>query len=202
MQIEPIFPQAVIGLNKLKVDHNKILKYLENIEFEKTGPSIQKEAEAEAYVSKNYNILENINYLKDEIYINIKNYLNNIMKLKIDIQITTSWATKTFPNGYSQKHRHNNSFLSGVYYPVGDKNFSIKFYKKNSFWNIENIEPNNLNVDWYGIDILEDSVLILFPSDLKHSIQKNLSDKTRYSIAFNTFPFGKIGKLDGKINLK
>ena len=32
MQIEPIFPQAIIGLNKLKIDHNKVLKYLEGIE--------------------------------------------------------------------------------------------------------------------------------------------------------------------------
>jgi hypothetical protein len=45
MQIEPIFPQAVIGLNKLEVDSNKVLKYLESIEFEKTSPSILEEAD-------------------------------------------------------------------------------------------------------------------------------------------------------------
>jgi uncharacterized protein (TIGR02466 family) len=200
MQIEPIFPQAVIGLNKLKVDYNKVLKYIENIEFEKTNPSIQKEANL--YISKNYNILDDINYLKDEIENNIKNYLNNIMKLKINFQFTTSWVTKTPPNGYSQKHAHSNSFLSGVYYPIGDKNFSIKFYKKSDFWCIRNIETNNLNAGWYNINISENSVLILFPSDLKHSIEKNLSNKKRYSIAFNTLPLGEIGDGDSKINFK
>ena len=72
MQIEGIFPQAVIGLNKLEVDHNKILKYLQTIEFERTSPSLQKEADL--YTSKNMNILADISYLKDEIYSNVKNY--------------------------------------------------------------------------------------------------------------------------------
>jgi uncharacterized protein (TIGR02466 family) len=200
MQIEPIFPQAVIGLNKLEVDHNKILKYLQTIEFEMTGPSIGKKADA--YVSKSFNILEDISYLKDEINDNVKNYLNNIMKLKMNFQITSSWATKTLPDGYSQKHIHQNSFLSGVYYPIGDENFSIKFYKKGDFWSIQSIEANNLNAKWYCINIHENSVLILFPSHLKHSIEKNLSNKTRYSIAFNTLPFGEIGDGDSKINFK
>ena len=165
-----------------------------------TGASTIKEADA--YVSKNYNILEEVSYLKDEIYNNIKNYLNNIMKLKMNFQLTTSWATKTLPNGYSHKHSHNNSFLSGVYYPIGDKNFNIKFYKKNSFWGVQTTEGNNLNADWYNININKDSVLILFPSHLEHSIEKNLSDKVRYSIAFNTLPLGEIGVGDSKINFK
>jgi uncharacterized protein (TIGR02466 family) len=200
MQINPIFPQAVIGLNKLEADHNKILKYLQTIEFEITSQSIGKRADA--YVSKSYNILEDISYLKDEINDNVKNYLNNIMKLKMNFQITSSWATKTLPDGYSQKHIHQNSFLSGVYYPIGDENFSIKFYKKGDFWSIQSIEANNLNAKWYCINIHENSALILFPSHLKHSIEKNLSNKTRYSIAFNTLPFGEIGDGDSKINFK
>ena len=200
MQIEPIFPQAVIGLNKLEVDPNKVLKYLESIEFEMTDPSFLKKANA--YISKNHNVFEDLGYLKDEIHNNIKNYLKNIMKLKMDFQFTTSWATKTLPNGFSQKHAHQNSFLSGVYYPIGDINFNIKFYKKNSFWAVQAIEYNNLNASSYSFNIAKNSFLILFPSDLTHSIEKNLSDKTRYSIAFNTLPLGEIGEGDSKINFK
>jgi uncharacterized protein (TIGR02466 family) len=200
MQIESIFPQAVLGLTKLNIDSNEIKKYLENVEFEITESS--KEGDSFCFISKDQSIFEKLPFLKNEIYNNIKNYLNNIMKLKMDFQFTTSWATKTLTNGYSQKHKHSNSFLSGVYYPIGDKNFNIKFYKKNSFWDVQKNEINNLNADWYGINIVENSILILFPSDLKHSIEKNLSDKTRYSIAFNTLPLGEIGDGDSKINFK
>lgn len=202
MQIEPIFPQAIIGFSKLEVDHNKVLKYLENIEFELTSSAIEKKETENVYASKNFNILKDLNYLKDEISNNIKNYLNNIMKLNINFQFTTSWASKTPPNGYSQKHLHQNSFLSGVYYPIGDKNFCIKFYKKLDFWFVKTIESNNLNADQHVITINENSVLMLFPSNLEHSIEKNLSDKTRYSIAFNTLPLGEIGAGDSKINFK
>jgi uncharacterized protein (TIGR02466 family) len=200
MQIEPIFPQAVIGLSKLDVDHDKVLKYIENIEFEITDASIK--GEAVVYVSKNLNILDEISFLRDEIYNNVKNYLNNIMKLKMDFQFTTSWVTKTNFNGFSQKHHHSNSFLSGVYYPLGDKNFKIKFHKEKNTWDAEILEINNLNASWYSFNIVDDGVLILFPSDLEHSIEKNLSRKTRYSIAFNTLPLGEIGTGDSKINFK
>jgi uncharacterized protein (TIGR02466 family) len=200
MQIKPIFPQAVLGLSKLEVDHNKVLKHIENIEFKITDASIQ--GEANVYVSKNLNILDEISFLKDEIYNNIKNYLNNIMKLKMDFQFTTSWVTKTFSNGYSQEHTHQNSFLSGVYYPIGNENFKIKFHKEKNTWSAEILEINDLNADWYNVNITENNALILFPSNLKHSIEKNLSNKIRYSIAFNTLPLGEIGTGDSKINFK
>lgn len=200
MQIKSIFPQAVIGLSKIEVDYNQVLKYIENIEFEITAASIEKKAES--YMSKNTNILNDVSYLKNEIYNNVKNYLNNIMKLKMDFQFTTSWVTKTFSNGYCQGHIHQNSFLSGVYYPVGNKNFNIKFYKEKSFWNIITIEDNDFNADWFNINITENSTLVLFPSNLKHAIERNLSDKIRYSIAFNTLPLGEIGSADSKINFK
>jgi len=200
MQIKPIFPQAVLAFSKLEVDHNKVLKHIENIEFKITDASIQ--GEADVYVSKNLNILDEISFLKDEIYNNVKNYLNNIMKFKMDFQFTTSWATKTFSNGYSHEHTHHNSFLSGVYYPIGNENFKIKFHKEKNTWSAEVLEINDLNADWYNVNITENSVLILFPSNLRHSIEKNLSDKMRYSIAFNTLPLGEIGSGDSKINFK
>ena len=54
MQIEPIFPRAVIGLNTLNVDYNKVLKIIENIEFEITESS--KEVDSFCFISKNKNI--------------------------------------------------------------------------------------------------------------------------------------------------
>ena len=145
MQIEPIFPQAVIGLNKLNIDYSKVLKFIENTEFESRESS--KESDSFCLISKNKNIFNELPFLKNEIYKQIEHYLQNVMKFKMNFQLTTSWATKTLPNGCGQKHLHSNSFLSGVYYPIGDKNFSIKFYKKNSFWSIETFEVNNLNAN-------------------------------------------------------
>jgi len=201
MQIEPIFPQAVLGLSMLNIDSNKILKYLEKVEFELT--KITKEKKSLCYISKNNYIFEELIYLKNEINDQVKYYLNNVMKLQMNFQFTTSWATKTEPDGYSQRHSHANSFLSGVYYPKGDKNFNIKFWKKKSnHWNIETFESNVLNAEWLNFNIKDDNLLIIFPSNLDHSIEMNLSKENRYSLAFNTLPLGEIGEGDSRINFK
>jgi len=200
MNIQPIFPQAVLGISKININSNETLKYLEKVEFKITEQT--KEGNALCSISKNYDILEKLIDLKKEISLKVKHYLDNIMQFKTNFQFTTSWAIKTVPNGYSQKHTHSNSFLSGVYYPKGNKNFNIKFFKKPVFWNFERIENNLLNMEWCDFNIIEDNTLILFPSDLEHSVEKNLSNKNRYSLAFNILPLGEIGSSDSKINFK
>jgi hypothetical protein len=87
MQIQPIFPQAVLGLNKLNVDSDKILKHFENIEFEITGST--KEQNALCFISNNKNIFEELTWLKNEIYSQVKYYLNNVLQFKMDFQFTT-----------------------------------------------------------------------------------------------------------------
>jgi uncharacterized protein (TIGR02466 family) len=195
-----IFPQATIALIKLNINTNKILNYLNKIKFE--GEEQLKNKENTCFMTPDLEILNKIPFLKKNIFNCVENYLKNIMKFKMNFQFTTSWAIKTMPNGCSQKHAHPNSFLSGVYYPKGNKGFNIKFYRKNNFWNIKTIENNDFNAEWYTFNIIEDNILLLFPSDLEHSIEKNLSEETRYSIAFNSLPLGEIGSGDSKINFK
>jgi len=117
----------------------------------------------------------------------------------MNFKIKKSWAIRTLENGFSQEHVHSNSFLSGVYYPKGSKDFFIKFIKNKSFWDIELLKINELNALWYKMNISYNNTLFLFPSDLMHSIEKNLSDEIRYSIAFNVLPFGEIGEIDSRI---
>jgi hypothetical protein len=92
---------------------------------------------------------------------------------------------------------HLNSFLSGVYYPLGSKNFKITFYKSDPcFWDIRVNHENDFNAKSITITIEKDNALILFPSTLNHSIAINDSNIDRYSIAFNINPTGYIGKDD------
>jgi uncharacterized protein (TIGR02466 family) len=197
MDILPLFPQAVLGLNKLNVDSKTIIDYLEKLNFSKT--EFSEKEESLSYASNKLNIFEDLHDLKKEISQNIKVYLHNYLRLNMNFKFLNSWATKTLPNGHSQKHVHCNTFLSGVFYPKGNKNFKISFHKNDTFWDIETIETNNLNAKSSTIAIAEDNLLILFPSDLYHSIQKNTSTDVRYSIAFNINPYGSIGKGDTKV---
>jgi uncharacterized protein (TIGR02466 family) len=118
----------------------------------------------------------------------------------MDYKFLNSWATRASHNEHDERHVHRNTFLSGVYYPLGNKDFKIKFYRnKSDFWNIEKKENNFFNTREIILNIVEDNTLLLFPSDLEHSIVKNNSETTRYSIAFNINPKGYIGENDTKV---
>jgi uncharacterized protein (TIGR02466 family) len=197
MQIKPIFPQAVLGFDVLDIDESKVIDFLKKENFDLTGNS--KEKDIPCFISHNMQLLDSLHFLKEKINNSIKHYLNNVLELKMNFKIKKSWATKTLENGFSQKHVHSNSFLSGVYYPKGSKDFFIKFIKNKSFWDIELLKINELNALWYKMNISYNNTLFLFPSDLMHSIEKNLSDEIRYSIAFNVLPFGEIGEIDSRI---
>jgi uncharacterized protein (TIGR02466 family) len=192
-----LFPLAVIGINKIEIDSEKILNFLKKEEYKLTNPS--ENGEANCYITKNKDLLDNLSFLKDKINENVKYYIEEIMKYNMNFKISTSWSIKTNPNGHSQKHNHQNSFISGVYYPKGNSDFKITFTKEHDTWLIPVKETNFMNIDYYTFNIVEDNVLILFPSHLYHKIDKNTSNQERYSIAFNVSPSGTLGSDTNRI---
>ena len=196
--IIPLFPEAVLYLQNINVDSNKVINYLKNLEFHVTKSTVEKRAYS--YQSKNLNVLKDLKFLKKEINKHVSYYLHNIFFYKMNYKFTTSWATKTDFKGFGQKHYHSNTFLSGVYYPIGNKNFKIKFYKRNlSTWSIEPKEYNEFNANELTFHITTDNTLILFPNHLQHSIENNENNMERYSISFNINPKGLIGEGDSGI---
>jgi len=198
MDILPLFPQAVLGLNKLNVSSEEILNSLKELNFSETEATINNQSLS--FASVEMNVLKDLPELKKEIDISIKKYLFDILKLNMNYKFLNSWATKTLPNGFSQKHTHSNTFLSGVFYPKKSEHYKISFFKEEGFWDINVKEPNNLNCKSSTIAIGEDNLLILFPSDLQHAIKRNTSNDIRYSIAFNVNPSGFIGNGDTLVN--
>jgi len=196
--IIPIFPEAVLHASKLEVNSNEILNFCKNLSFEKTNFS--KNNNSNSYASTNLNVFNELIDLKEKIKKNVDHYLFEVLKYKMNYKFLNSWATKTTPSGFSHSHTHHNTFLSGVYYPVGHENFKISFLKKdNDFWDIETSEINLFNIKSLYVDIVDNNTLLLFPSSLKHRIEKNDSDMDRYSIAFNINPKGEIGSGDSRI---
>jgi uncharacterized protein (TIGR02466 family) len=191
MNILSFFPET-IGLSTLEIDNLKINNYLNNLKFKEIDAVKGKQANTS--ISVNFDVLKDNPELEDKIIKNINTFSYDVFKYTEKFKIQNSWATKTFKNGFSHPHTHSLSFLSGVYYPKGNKSFNIKFYKKNeySFWKMENSEFNLFNSVTQTVNIT-DNLLIIFFSDLKHSIEINDSNEIRYSIAFNVTPVGKLG---------
>ena len=93
--------------------------------------------------------------------------------------------------------------ISGVYYIETDESDTITFstpwpYKLTM--SIDSTEYNQWNSDEWWYPTTKNS-LLLFPSKLIHHVNQVESDKTRISLAFNTFVKGKIGNGDNLTEL-
>jgi uncharacterized protein (TIGR02466 family) len=109
--------------------------------------------------------------------------------------ITQSWLNYTEHGEYHHKHAHPNSFLSGVVYiDVEPTKNGITFY--NPMYKpivIKSKEYTELNADSQSFSIATKSIVV-FPSYLMHAVDKSGSERTRVSLAFNTFLRGKLGE--------
>jgi len=194
--ILPLFPE-VVGIYTTSTDSNKVLKILENSKWNVRNSGLGLQGDSRAHGSASFNFFSKTPELKKHSKQCIDHYIKEILKWKTNYRITNSWATKVNPGGYAGTHHHSNSWLSGVYYPVGDENFKIRFYgsKQKQFQDTPTEYTIN-NSDTWNIPIVNNNTLIIFNSLLNHEILPNQSKKIRYSIAFNIFPKGFIGEKD------
>jgi len=196
-----LFSYPITG-SFLKVNNKKILSVLKKTEFKENIIENSKSA-TQSNVSKTMCVLEYLPELKEQIKTSVLNHIKNTLYSNINFNFTNSWATLVRQNGFSQIHVHQNSWLSGVYYPEGNKGFSISFYNPvDEFWcldgTINKYEEHNSHEWTFPV---EENLLIIFPSKLRHRINTNTSNKIRYSIAFNTWPNGSIGLGDARVNI-
>jgi len=192
-----IFPET-ISVYQLNINENKLEKFIKKLNFIKTIHSYNNEANT--FVSKETDILNNFIELKNKIISCCDDYLKNKFKLNVDFKIIDSWATMTKKNGYSQKHFHVHSFLSGVFYPFLKEEAEIKFYRRyvSDFWELLPYEYNINNSDSFVIKVKTND-LIIFKSYLQHEIVKYNGKNNRYSIAFNLIPTGNLGGQTSKL---
>ena len=107
---------------------------------------------------------------------------------KQTVKITNMWAIVNTGGASNSKHHHGNSDLSAAYYIKAPKDCGeIVFYDPRPapvFAHPRSLSPNNLNCMVNSINPVEGG-LILFPSYLEHSVNKNNSEKERIVISFN-----------------
>ena len=148
--------------------------------------------------------------LKAQIMEKVHHFIYDFLDVekKLDFQMENSWINRHGPGDYSMSHFHGNSIVSGVYYVQIEENAGdIIFHKDNRHLNLFNplievkfnydttLDQSKMNVyntNNFGIQPLPGD-LVLFPSHLAHSVDKNITNKTRYCIAFNVFPRGTSG---------
>ena len=137
-------------------------------------------------------------FLKDIVLRAFDSYAYDGMRYKNKFKITTSWFTEFEPGEEGQMHRHGNCCISGILYlQTAPNSGDIIFHDFNERrYDLISSEWNHLNSkSWKWTP--EDGVIIFFPGELHHRVEKNLSKIKRHSLAFNLIPVGTIGDETG-----
>ena len=129
----------------------------------------------------------------------ITNAINNAQK-KISIEegydsnwplvIESMWANVSPKYAYNNFHTHPNSLWSGVYYVQCPKDCGKIRFSNRSCNDVQPIYNKDKELSPHQWDFMYhepfEGRLILFPSNLGHDVQQNLSDVERISISFNS----------------
>jgi len=198
----PLFSSPV-SIFTLAENLSPLLEIKNNYKFVSTTSA----GSFKSYTTNNLQILDDFPTQKEVILKYFSFYMKMLLKFDdLNFKITTSWATKTEKGGFSQFHNHNNSAFSGILYfdDIGVGGGNLQFENTGiiprqillgtpSEWNLYNSNSWTIHP--------EKNKLIFFPSYLYHGVNVNESDITRYSLAFNFFPEGKIGCGDSSIDV-
>ena len=130
-------------------------------------------------------------FVKDSITNKVKSYLYDTCGIsdKIIPELVTSWVNLHRKGDQAQIHIHTNSIVSGVWYISTPKNSGqlLVHCEKRLFGNFLEFpveEINEFNGSFCSFTPHRGD-LIIFPSDLRHSVHSNESDEERFSLAFN-----------------
>jgi len=132
--------------------------------------------------------------LKDELMKEFYLFASDVMRYSNKFEITTSWFTKSITGQSSNSHNHNNCMYSAVLYLQTSENCGNIIFTSSDDkrYNLVKNDYNLYNSTEWGVKPV-DGLLVIFPSEVHHSITENKSDTTRYSLAFNLVPTGLIG---------
>ena len=183
-----IFPTPIL-ITKYEGSLVDELKHINTLEW------IEQKANSN-FKSKDTYLLEHKQFknIKNFIYESLNKFTKNISQSDQRLVVTQCWLNKNPKGSKHHEHVHPNSIISGVFYFKQDPKLPPISFSK-SIQHAMKLDPkkyNNLNSETFLLPCT-DGELILFPSNLKHSVPINMGDEPRISMSFNTFSIDTLG---------
>tara|TARA_B100000927_G_scaffold130922_1_gene105348 strand:- start:150 stop:773 length:624 start_codon:yes stop_codon:yes gene_type:complete len=198
-QVHSLFPtpifQSEIPLKEGWLEHVKTLDY-------------DRTAMDNGYISRDRDIFSHpeLRSLKHEVSDAVRYFAYGQLKVcdYVYIDVCRAWGIKHMPNDWAQNHCHMNSIFSGIYYldvteHSGDLVIEKGQHSTNCFMTTLTPDVNYFNQYTQQSWRLkpETGMLVVFPSQIIHNVEKNLTQNERYAIAFDVFVRGKFGEHGG-----
>lgn len=189
-----LFPKPVLIASYHK-DFTKELEYVKSLEHKLNEKSQNEYAKQ----STNTFLLDEpeLKEIREFIEVYLKFYVHNVLECSDELVITQAWSNICEKGRKHHEHVHPNSIVSGVFYfQINEKLPPIEFRNPNTHsFNLNIQKQNNFNSATFLLP-LNSGELILFPSNLTHSVPENKDDLPRISLAFNTFAKNSLGSID------
>ena len=191
-----VFPTPV-QIYKYEDSIEKELKYIEGIDClpQVANGNFQTK---DSYLTKHEQLKKLVFFFKECI----DDYCNTIINSEQRLVITQLWGNRNPKGSKHHEHVHPNSILSGVFYLRQDPKLPpIQFSKSNQHaMKLDPRKYNNYNAETFLLPCVSGE-LILFPSNLRHSVPVNQGDEERISLSFNTFSVDALGSEDSLTHL-
>lgn len=121
-----------------------------------------------------------------------------------DVAICNSWGNLLNHGDSIRYHRHSNAYISGSFYLTEGTPFNIINDDAQTLFgfspairagdNYRAMESFNINP--------KPGRIVLFPSNLRHTVLPSTSREPRYSIAFNVVPVGRLGAATNLLHIQ
>ena len=144
--------------------------------------------------SNDSNVLNNLPELKSSVQSHLDRYLREVIGASgVELRVTQSWMNFNDYDTSHHTHIHVNSIVSGVVYLSPNPPPLILFRKQDGY----PIRPMISKMTKYNSPSMKIDVqqwdIVLFPSQMPHGVDRNPTNQTRISLAFNTFYKGVLG---------
>ena len=191
-----VFPTPV-QIYKYEDSIEKELKYIEGVEWKQQVANANFKTK-DSYLTKHEQLKNLVSFFKECI----DDYCNTIINSDQRLVITQLWGNRNPKGSKHHEHVHPNSILSGVFYLRQDPKLPpIQFAKSNQeAMKLDPRKYNTYNAETFLLPCVSGE-LILFPSNLRHSVPTNQGEEERISLSFNTFSIDSLGSEESLTHL-
>ena len=196
-----LFPIPVM-ISQYPLDYTKELEYIHNADCRRENKGGGNEC-APGGMVQHYNRQSEDTFVLDRpelanvrafIEAKLHEFVTKIFASTDKLVITQSWLNKSKKGESHHEHVHPNSMISGVWFPqIHEQMPPIQFRSRQQRdVALQTSKYNTFNSATFMLP-MKKGELLLFPSNLTHSVPINVGEEERISLSFNTWPKGNMG---------
>ena len=198
-ELMQLFPTPLL-ICPYPIDYSKELEWIRNSECRKENQGGEGGSQKIHYnrQSEDTFVLDRPELANVRAFIEAKlhEYVTKVFASTDKLVITQSWLNKNKKGESHHEHVHPNSMVSGVWYPqIHEQMPPIQFRSRTQRdVALQTEQYNTFNSATFMLP-MKKGELILFPSNLTHSVPVNIGEEERISLSFNTWPKGSMGDI-------